>query len=234
MLRDEHEVSRRHVRHPRFPHHENEIAQAQAVGKPFAKCWVHNGLLTVNGEKMSKSLGNFITVEQALKECEGEPDVLKMFFLGAHYRSPMDYTSTNVGSASARYKNLCDFLDRAYNIGRGNEPSSVSAFTDAFEEAMDDDLNTPKALAAFENMVNRSACSVEAADAVRRMGGALGLLGRYEPVMLTEHQRERLNEREAARRRKDYPAGDVIRKEFAAGGLVIEDTASGPVVRRKR
>ena len=152
-----------------FPHHENEIAQAQALGKPFAKYWIHNGLLTVNGEKMSKSLGNFITVEQALKECHDQPDVLKVLLLNAHYRSPIDYAPDQVQAAYARWFGLKLLLEYADNERAkwANEWSkrfdsnaierygkqAVQEVRDQFSSAMDEDLNTPQALACLDRLV---------------------------------------------------------------------------------
>jgi cysteinyl-tRNA synthetase len=141
-----------------FPHHENEIAQARAAGKPFARHWIHNGLLTVNGEKMSKSLGNFITVDQALKDA-GHVDALKMFFLGTHYRSPLDYTEHNIESAGKRWDGLRHFLGQV-SIARKRltqgpsspVPTEVQRAQDDFTQAMDDDLNTPRALAVLDGV----------------------------------------------------------------------------------
>ena len=142
-----------------FPHHENEIAQAQAAGKPFAKWWVHNGLLTVNGEKMSKSLGNYTTVEEALKTCGGQPDVLKMFFLGAHYRSPINYMQASIGAAKQHYNGYRNLIDLTRNkTFRAGTQEYVTPVEEAeklknvFFSALDDDLNTPQALAALDGM----------------------------------------------------------------------------------
>ena len=139
-----------------FPHHENEIAQAQAAGKKFARYWVHNGLLTVNGEKMSKSLGNYITLERALEQ-SGHVDALKLFFVGAHYRSPLDYTESNVEAAGRRFDGLYSFLRHTEEFGRNVEPmndppTDIDGFRRRFIEAMDDDLNTPEALAVLDGL----------------------------------------------------------------------------------
>ncbi|MBI3088073.1 MAG: cysteine--tRNA ligase, partial [Candidatus Omnitrophica bacterium] len=249
-----------------FPHHENEIAQAQAVGKPFARCWIHNGLLTVNGEKMSKSLGNFVTVEDALQACGGETDVLKMFFLGAHYRSPVNYTVENLNAARQRFDALDSLQMRvlAQGLGRPNapEPTEIAALRSEFEAAMEDDLNTPQALAVLDKLTAYgNQCEVEfrrqeqhppgegsdqwrnwiallekmklAADAVYELGKILGLF--MVPLSeLTAGERDLLDEREAARKRKDFQRADAIRNMFMQKGLAIEDTNQGPLVRRKR
>jgi len=150
-----------------FPHHENEIAQAQAAGKPFAKYWVHNGLLMVNGEKMSKSLGNFITVERALQDAFQEPDALKVFFLGAQYRSPMDYTQNNILAAASRLDGWVDFLHLARNYRSAPllctepYPNELKQFKIKFFEFMDNDLNTPAALAVLDRLIAWGYESVE-------------------------------------------------------------------------
>jgi len=141
-----------------FPHHENEIAQAQALGKPFAKYWVHNGLLTVNGEKMSKSLGNYITVEAALKSAFQKPDALKTFFLGSHYRSPIDYSEENILAANRRLIGWVSFLDWAEHYRKGFdqrniEPETVAKLRVEFMSAMDDDMNTAAALSVLDRLV---------------------------------------------------------------------------------
>ena len=250
-----------------FPHHENEIAQAQALGKPFAKYWIHNGLLTVKGEKMSKSLGNFITVEQALKECGNEAeDVLKFFFLGVHYRSPIDYTVANLDAAGGRLDGLLSFLHRADTWRSSSPPQALcpeaAQLEQEFENAMSEDLNTSEALAVLDKLANYgnqwvldmrlpekmhpqeelqdssqkfSAIPmkiVRTADSILKLGRILGLFSRY--FELTPELRERVNEREMARRQKNFEKADKIRKEFEGDGLIIEDSERGPIVRRKR
>ncbi len=144
-----------------FPHHENEIAQVQALDKPFAKYWIHNGLLTVNGEKMSKSVGNFITIEQALKDCgqNSASDILKLFFLSAHYRSPINYMLASVTAAAQRYEGYRNLMDLAGNpivkSGAKKAESQISKLEELkglFVSALDDDLNTPEALSALDGM----------------------------------------------------------------------------------
>ena len=142
-----------------FPHHENEIAQSTAAGSPFAKYWVHHGLLTVNGEKMSKSLGNFLTLDDALKECGGDADALKIFFLGTHYRNPIDYTVENLRAARKRQLGVLMFLERVDKGWRSSAeiptaaPKELDDLTTQFGEAMDGDLNTPQALAVLDSLV---------------------------------------------------------------------------------
>jgi len=142
-----------------FPHHENEIAQAEALtGKPFAKYWIHHGLLTINGQKMSKSLGNFVTSDKLLKNYH--EDVLKIFFLVAHYSSPIDFSEKKMQEETQRYKSFVylfiiykdnvvkDFKVKLSNIGK----EKIDAYKERFIKAMDDDFNTPQALAVLEQL----------------------------------------------------------------------------------
>lgn len=141
-----------------FPHHENEIAQAEALtGQPFARTWIHHGLLTINGQKMSKSLGNFVTIQEALKRYE--PNVLKLFFLSAHYGSPMDFTYEGLDKTRKALEKVQEFLERARVLG-GQETGLTAASSDIgerlkrFQEVMDDDFNTAQGLAVFFDLVS--------------------------------------------------------------------------------
>jgi len=143
-----------------FPHHENEIAQAEALtGKPFAKYWIHHGLLTIDGRKMSKSLGNFYTIQDVLKQFS--PDILKLFFLSAHYRSPIDFTFDGLKNSRRALDKMAEFVDRAHAARRGiakikslvGYPVELQEFRRRFEEAMDDDFNTAQGLAVLFDIV---------------------------------------------------------------------------------
>ncbi|MBI2093397.1 MAG: cysteine--tRNA ligase, partial [Candidatus Omnitrophica bacterium] len=250
-----------------FPHHENEIAQAQAAGKSFARFWIHNGLLTVNSEKMSKSLGNFVTMEDALKRCGGEPDVMKMFFLSAHYRSPIDYTPSNLHAAGRRFDAFDSFCMRVHSEGflkqhpalgsQKVESDERSRWRGKFAQAMDDDLNTPQALSVLDQLVkygNQCLQQYEKPPLERsqfpewdrlpiviceiyhvllELGGVLGL---FSDVLhdLSKEELALLQEREVARRMRDFKRADDIRRQFADKGFIIEDTVRGPIVRIKR
>ncbi len=179
-----------------FPHHENEIAQAEALtGKKFAKYWIHHGLLTIDGKKMSKSLGNFVTIQDVLKKYK--PDVLKLFFLGAHYGSPMDFTYDGLDQIKKAYGKIEEVLDRTASLrskasleGKlsADDKKAVDSWRQKFEEAMDDDFNTAKAVAvlfelvtlgnkylAAEGQENRQAAAVYACDCLLQLAGVLGL-----------------------------------------------------------
>jgi len=250
-----------------FPHHENEIAQAHAVGKPFARYWIHNGLLTVNGEKMSKSLGNFITVEAALRDCKYS-DALKIFFLSGHYRSPLNYTPASVAAAKQRYdgyRNLIDLANIQMVKTGAKEVTTpiekVEALKHMFLSALDDDLDTPRALSALDGMrslgwelwdeflhgVEES--KGEFLSVVRELvthGKLFGLFGELPETDLSKQisdvvedavrvRVEALKEaREEYRRQKNFAAADRCRQEIHDLGYTIEDTPKGPIVRRKR
>ena len=245
-----------------FPHHENEIAQAQALDKPFAKYWVHNGLLTVNGEKMSKSLGNYITVEKALKDVFEKVDALKMFFLGAHYRSPINYTTEGVLAANRRLNGLIAFLEYAEEYRKkGNslqsEAKEISELKSDFVNAMDNDLNTPEALAVLDKLANfgnqcgrklllekkepganagvRLRKSDEKPTLVAHLSQAadairelIGVFGiKIENVDTPEEIKQLVEKRRIARAEKNFKRSDEIRKEIDTKGFTVTDGPDG-------
>ena len=227
-----------------FPHHENEIAQSECAcpGVPFARHWVHNGWLTVEGEKMSKSLGNFITIRDALAETPGE--VIRLVLLSTHYRHPMDWSADGLRQARAN-------LDRLYTALRnaGTATDGVEDTVDTeVEAALCDDLNTPKALAALHRLagdLNRAgdeAARTQAAAALRGSGALLGLLqadpeawfrGAGDEDGMSDADIEALiAARAAARAQRDFAEADRIRDAMAAEGIALEDTAEGTLWRR--
>lgn len=248
-----------------FPHHENEIAQAEAcTGETFANYWIHNGLLTVGTEKMSKSLGNYVTIENYLKK-HADPDLLKISFLNSHYRSPMDYTDEKMNDARRSKERIMIFMDRADRMmtecseedrAGSTAPEmlekaqwEVTGLREKFEEAMNDDFNTPAALSViFESVragndylsaegVPRSEKAHRAMalkNFILRSGDTLGLSLR--PIEMDDAftaEIDRLvGEREKARKGKDYAAADKLRDELTERGVVVEDTAEGPIWRK--
>ncbi|MFH1665513.1 MAG: cysteine--tRNA ligase [Candidatus Omnitrophota bacterium] len=248
-----------------FPHHENEIAQAEAAtGTTFADYWIHNGLLTVNGEKMSKSLGNFITIEDFLARHE-DPDLLKIAFLNSLYRSPMDYSDEKIAEARRTKERIMILLDKIDRMGispgegEGSDRLSADAIVKAqeavhvlrerFDEAMNDDFNTPQAMAVIFEAVklgndcvsDKSASAQERAhmasaikNYILRFSDILGLS--LCPVKMDEGFEAEVAKivalREEARRRKDYKKADVLRKELMEKGVVVEDTPEGAVWRK--
>jgi len=231
-----------------FPHHEAEIAQAEAFTgvKPFVKYWMHGGMLMVRGEEMHKSLGNYWALKDALAQFDGE--VLRFFLVNAHYRSPIDFTLEGLEEAKSAYARLADTIANLEAELRsapepGIEDPSLRAAAkrarETFETAMDDDFNTREALAGLfdlANAVNRSSGKVgrEAlADAWATFdasGAVLGLWRRPKDSGkgLAGDLIDALVElREEARKRKDFATSDRIRDVLAARGVVLEDTKSG-------
>ena len=227
-----------------FPHHENEIAQSECAcpGAPFARHWVHNGWLTVEGEKMSKSLGNFITIRDALAETPGE--VIRLVLLSTHYRHPMDWSADGVAQARANLDRLYTALRTAGAAADGPEDT----VDPEVEAALCDDLNTPKALAALHRLagdLNRAgdaATKARAAAALRGSGALLGLLqadpeawfrgDAQEGGMSDAEIEDLIAARAAARAQRDFAEADRIRDAMAAEGITLEDTAEGTSWRR--
>jgi cysteinyl-tRNA synthetase len=235
-----------------FPHHENEIAQSEgAFARQLARYWLHNGLLTVNGEKMSKSLGNYFTMEEIL--AQHEPAALRHFFLGSHYRSPMDFSQEALlesGKATDRIYETIDRVDRQTSDGK--QVVAEPALLEEFRREMDDDFNTPRALALiFDEVrsINRlldeqKTEAVEARGlALKAMGEALGLLqgpaeyflGRKKDRWLRQHGltheavQKQIDARNLARREKNWKEADRLRSELQEKGIVLEDTPGGTV-----
>jgi cysteinyl-tRNA synthetase len=226
-----------------FPHHENEVAQSQAAGDGFARYWLHNGLLTVGGKKMSKSDGNSLLISTMLDRVRA---VELRYYLGqAHYRSVLDYSEAALSEAVAAYQRIEGFLQRATELC--GEIPAAHELPDDFAAALDDDLGVPAALAAVHTAVRDGNAALAdgakdrawtAASQVRGMLGVLGLdpfaeqwaeqgdAGLREVVDALVSVA--LEQRQTARERKDYAAADAIRDRLAAAGLLVEDTPDGP------
>jgi len=232
----------------KFPHHENEIAQSEAAtGEPFVNLWMHNGFVRVDEEKMSKSLGNFFTVREVLEKYPAE--VVRYFMLMSHYRSPLNYSDQQLDAAQAG-------LHRLYTALRGLSGADAEPdpdFLARFDETMDDDFNTPEALAVLFELareINRTretdeGTAARLAKTLRYLGGILGLLqedpGRFLQGLaggkaaggLSEDEIESLiAQRDAARAGKNWGEADRIRDELTAQGILLEDGAGGTTWRR--
>jgi cysteinyl-tRNA synthetase len=207
-----------------FPHHENEIAQSCSIGRGFARVWAHNGMLELRGEKMSKSEGNIESLADALDEWG--PETLIMLFLQAHYGSPMEYSPTTVQRAQA----TCSTLRNGFRLGDGSRGEPSSELVGQVCDALDNDFNTPRALAAlFE--ANWRDPSVRGAMA--EVLGVLGLGALAEADAAPAEVEELANARDEARARRDYAESDRLREEIAARGWEVRDTAQGhDLVRR--
>ncbi|MEK7262490.1 MAG: cysteine--tRNA ligase [Pseudomonadota bacterium] len=229
----------------KFPHHENEIAQSEgATGERFVNTWMHVGFVRVDQEKMSKSLGNFFTVREVLKQYD--PEVLRYFILASHYRSPLDYSDENLRAAKSA-------LDGLYIALRGIAPGTVgeNEHTRRFHAAMDDDFNTSAALAVLFDIahaLNKARASDPAAAArlaseLRALGGILGLLTRDPEDYLRGGDVETgeelqiivlIAQRDAARQRRDWAEADRLRDALKTKGVLLEDVPGGKTVWRRQ
>ncbi|NQV04496.1 MAG: class I tRNA ligase family protein, partial [Candidatus Omnitrophica bacterium] len=219
----------------------NEIAQSEGAGKKFARFWIHNGLLTINKEKMAKSLGNFVTIEEVLNKYPA--DVLKILFLQAHYSKPVDFSwerMEEAKKAGERFYILLDKLNRLKT--EKSSESCIDVFRKRFEDAMDDDFNTAEALAVLFDLVTHvnklDTGSVCAKDLLLELGGVLGLFGqgtvKSRDVKISEKEIKKLIDlRNMARKNKDFKAADKIREDLDKKGIILEDEKSGTTWRVK-
>jgi cysteinyl-tRNA synthetase len=237
-----------------FPHHECEIAQAEgATGKPFVRCWMHNGLLNLGAEKMSKSLGNTLTIRELVKR--HEPDAMRLYLLGSHYRHPLDFAEERIaeaGRALARLRALVTEAERMAGRGTpapgpdGGLLEEVAAHRARFEAAMDDDFNAPQALGVLFDLARllhgaREQVAQGTAGAGAFLLGVgelvvlarvLGLLeGARREAVIDPQLKARIESivylRQEARRQRDFAEADRLRKELSQLGVVLEDTRDG-------
>lgn len=227
-----------------FPHHENEIAQSRAAGDGFARYWVHNALLTVSGEKMSKSVGNSLLVSELIKRVR--PVELRYYLAQAHYRSVIDHSEEALDEAAAAYRRLEGFVVRAAEVTGDVDPSGVTLPRE-FTEALDNDLSVPQALAVTHGTVRDGNAALASGDKealARLLGETRAMLDVLGLDPLSDRWAEAsagtglhsvvdrlvalaLEQRAAARSRKDYATADAIRDRLAEAGIAVEDTPQG-------
>jgi len=237
-----------------FPHHENEIAQSEcATGKPFANYWIHNGLLTINGEKMSKSLGNYVSVKDVLARYPS--DILKIFFLGAHYSHPIDFTWEKMEAAKSAYERILIFFNRidrevgpsqSITSGKDTDNNDILQLKQRFQEAMDNDFNTPLAVGVLFDLVSLGNKMLEKKPqyyqfvlkyvkiTIVELSKVLGLNFKSISSDLSDSEIQKLvNARIEAKKKKDFKEADGIREELKRKGIILEDDKDKTFWRRK-
>lgn len=232
----------------RFPHHENEQAQSRAAGLDFAATWMHNAWVTLGGEKMSKSVGNLLLVDEITRIAR--PLAVRYYLTAAHYRSTIEYHEGSLVEAEAAVERIEGFLRRALPTAATAVPTGAEELPTAFRAAMDDDLGVPGALAVVHETVRRGNTALDEADretgatAARLVVAMTEVLGvnplhpRWtgsragqqgeERTALDALVRGRVAARAAARDARDFATADAIRDELAAAGVLVEDTLTGP------
>lgn len=229
-----------------FPHHENEIAQSEACNEEkFANYWMHNGFLNINNKKMSKSAGNFFTVREIGEKYPLQ--VIRFFMLSAHYRTPLNFSDTLVESAKTGLDRILTAIDLCREMAAKEETGTLSdaekehfanveAFVKKFEDAMEDDFNTADAVSAIFEIVRESNSTVKdfSADYAKKvlkvledLCGVLGIETTKEEEILDEEIEKLIEERQAARKNKDFARADEIRDQLLEQGIVLKDTREG-------
>lgn len=225
-----------------FPHHENEIAQSEAAnGTEFARYWMHNGFLKINNEKMSKSLGNFFTVREIAEKYPLQ--VIRFFMLSAHYRSPLNFSAELVEASKNGLERILTAVDRLKSInGTDGEvdkaaADEMDAFVKKYEDAMDDDLNTADAISVIFELVKyanvnvteeSSKATVELVlNTIEKLCDILGIITEKKEEMLDSDIEALIEERQAARKSKNFARADEIRDQLSSMGIILEDTREG-------
>ena len=234
-----------------FPHHENEIAQSEACNhEPFANYWMHNAFLNIDGSKMSKSAGNFFTVREISEKYPLQ--VIRFFMLSAHYRSPLNFADTLVEASKNGLERILLSVDRLRDLKKTAQGDQMTAedaahaeearaLVDKFEAAMEDDFNTADAIAAIFELVKLSNVTAPEGslayvdylyDSITKLCDILGIITDKKEDLLDEDIEKLIEERQAARKAKDYARADEIRNQLADQGIILEDTRAGVKWRR--
>jgi cysteinyl-tRNA synthetase len=225
-----------------FPHHENEIAQSEAAnGTEFARYWMHNGFLKINNEKMSKSLGNFFTVREISEKYPLQ--VIRFFMLSAHYRSPLNFSEELVEASKNGLERIITAVDRLKSLSPADGEAdsevnkSLSEYVQKFDAAMDDDLNTADAISVIFELVkymnvniteeSTSGTVAAALDTVNKLCDVLGIITEKEQELLDADIEALIEERQAARKAKNFARADEIRNQLQDMGIILEDTREG-------
>jgi cysteinyl-tRNA synthetase len=223
-----------------FPHHENEIAQTEAAtGKPFARFWIHNEHVLVDGKKMSKSLGNFYTLKDVMDK-GADPMAVRFILIATHYRKQLNFTFEELETAKTTVMRLNDFMERLDAVTMTYGRDMISEIVEAeekFKAAMDDDLSTPGAIAAVFDFVGKANFAMEgkamSKDGAKKVKAAmlkfdkvLGILS-HEKEAVPAEVKKLAQEREAARKKKDWAAADRLRNAIKELGWIVEDTLTG-------
>jgi cysteinyl-tRNA synthetase len=213
-----------------FPHHEAEIAQMEAASgkKPLVRYWLHTGFLNVGGKKMAKSLGNFVTIRDALKDYDAK--TLRFFFISTHYRSPIDFSKESLDKTKNSLERLNEFLRKTKDGKDKFDSKLIETTKEKFFKAMDDDFDTPTALAAifdFVRQVNKAGGGRRAYRFLKQVDKIFCILTDEEESKLTDEIEKLVKQREQARKANDWQTADDIRKKLKEMGIVLEDTDKG-------
>jgi len=231
-----------------FPHHENELTQSESLtGKPFANYWIHHGLLTIESQKMAKSLGNFITIKDVLGKFPA--DVLKVFYLGAHYSSSIDFSWEKIEEKREAYERIDILIGKLSKISKQSHKNCqpIEKLKKEFTEAMDDDFNMPKALGVLFEIVNECNRLLEGADKAKdeKLLCGLDLIKEIADIFAFTFKREiaggikieqieeKINCRLEHKKNKNFKEADKIRQELEKQGIILEDNKEGTTWRRK-
>lgn len=217
-----------------FPHHEAEIAQMESISgkKPLVRYWLHTGFLNVSGKKMSKSLRNFYTIRDVLKKYN--PNVLRFFFIQTHYRSQIDFSEQNIENAKNSLERINEAIIKIKN-NKDNLPDKYyKKVKEEFINAMDDDIDTPRAFAILFNLIkeiNKKGGGKKAYKLISEINNIFNIFDLKE-VKLPKNIKDLVNEREKARKNKDFKEADMIREIIKKEGYVLEDSEKGPIIKK--